>query len=118
NFNSYRESLIINTLPFVSLATGSTEVSDGQSQFALRGGFGRINYNFDDRYLVEINGRYDGSSKFPKNNRFALFPSILVGWRLDNEKFLTGLGLENTFDLLKIRASYGSLGNQDVSGYY
>lgn len=116
DFSAYREGLAINTIPFLSLATGSMTVSDGESEYALRGGFGRINYNFDDRYLLEINGRYDGTSKFPKNDRFALFPSVSVGWRIDNENFFDGL--KNTFNLLKIRASYGNLGNQDVAGYY
>lgn len=115
-FSSYRENLVINTIPFLSLATGTMNVSDGKSKYALRGGFARINYNYNDRYLLEINGRYDGTSKFPHNDRFALFPSVSVGWRLDNEAFFGEL--KNTFNLLKIRASYGNLGNQDVTGYY
>src|SRR5690606_12017455 len=118
NFSSYRENLIINNIPYISLATGTMQVGDGKSDFALRGGFGRINYNFNDRFLVEINGRYDGTSKFPQRDRFALFPSISAGWRIDSEKFFSGLGLDNTINLFKLRASYGSLGNQDVSGYY
>ncbi len=115
-FSSYRENLAINSIPFLSLATGTMNVSDNESRYALRGGFARINYNFDERYLLEINGRYDGTSKFPRSDRFALFPSVSVGWRIDNEKFFGSL--KNFFSLLKIRASYGNLGNQDVSGYY
>ncbi len=115
-FSSYRENLVINSIPFLSLATGTMNVSDGESRYALRGGFARITYNFDDRYLLEINGRYDGTSKFSESDRFALFPSISAGWRIDNETFFGEL--KNVFNLLKIRASYGSLGNQDVSGYY
>lgn len=116
NFEAFREQLIVQELPFMSLAYGNRGTEDGKSTFAIRGGFARLNYNFDERYLLEINGRYDGTSKFPKEDRFALFPSVSVGWRLDKEKFFSGL--KNIFDVLKLRASYGSLGNQDVSGYY
>src|SRR5690606_28616711 len=63
--------------------------------------------------LFEFNGRYDGSSKFPKNDRFAFFPSFSVGWRIDNENFFTNL--KNTVNMLKLRASYGNLGNQTVT---
>src|SRR5690606_20106407 len=81
DFRAYRENLIINNIPYISLATGTMQVGYGNADFALRGGFGRINYNFNDRFLVEINGRYDGTSKFPQDDRFALFPSISAGWR-------------------------------------
>ncbi len=103
-------------MPSLKLASGERFVSDSESELAIRGAFSRLNYIFDERYFVELNGRYDGSSKFPKADRFAFFPSASLAWRLDNEKFLTRLN--DLFDILKIRASYGSLGNQNVSDYY
>ena len=115
-FTGKRDKLTVETMPFMDLAYGERYVTDGASHYAIRGSFSRLNYNFDDRYLFEFNGRYDGTSKFPKADRFAFFPSASVGWRLDNEPFLAGL--ENLFDVFKVRASYGSLGNQSVTGNY
>lgn len=115
-FSAKRQGLINEDIPYVSMATGEKTVTDGISQYAIRGVFGRFNYNFDNRYLFEFNGRYDGSSKFPKDDRFAFFPSFSLGWRLDNEPYLTDL--KNYFSMLKVRASYGSLGNQNVSDNY
>lgn len=111
-----RRNLIINDIPFMSLASGERFASDGINEYAIRGAFTRFNYSYDDKYLIEFNGRYDGTSKFMKKDRFAFFPSVSVGWRIDNEAFFANL--KNTVNLLKVRASYGSLGNQNVSGYY
>jgi len=116
HFNAKRENLAVETIPFMNLAFGERYVGDGASEYAIRGVFSRINYSYADRYLVEFNGRYDGTSKFPKEDRFAFFPSVSLGWRLDNEPFLSSL--DNIFDLLKLRASYGNLGNQNVPGNY
>ncbi|WP_158856527.1 SusC/RagA family TonB-linked outer membrane protein [Lunatibacter salilacus] len=115
-FNSKRENLTVESIPFMNLAYGERFVGDGASEYAIRGVFTRFNYSYEDRYLLEFNGRYDGSSKFPKDDRFAFFPSLSLGWRIDNEAFFGNL--ERTFDMLKIRASYGNLGNQNVPGNY
>jgi len=114
--NASRKNLIIGSIPYMSLATGDMEVRDGISEASILGVFGRINYSYDDRYLLEVNGRYDGTSRFPKNRRFAIFPSLSLGWRIDRESFFGGLS--NVVDMLKIRGSYGSLGNQNVQGDY
>src|SRR5699024_10453458 len=82
---------------------------------SIRGVFYRVKYNYDDRYLLESNGRYDGTSRFPEENRFQFFPSVSAGWRISNEQFAEFL--KPTFNEFKIRASYGSLGNQDVANY-
>lgn len=111
-----RRNLIINSLPYMNLASGDRFAYDSINEYAIRGAFTRFNYSFDDRYLFEFNGRYDGSSKFPKKDRFAFFPSASVGWRIDNESFFSGI--KKSVDMLKIRASYGNLGNQNVAGYY
>lgn len=77
--------------------------------------FYRFNYNYAGRYLLEFNGRYDGSSKFPPKNRFGFFPSVSVGWQLGKERFLEFA--RNWVDELKIRGSYGSIGNQNIDPY-
>jgi hypothetical protein len=69
-----------------------------------------LNYSYKDRYLLEANGRYDGTSRFPSNDRFGFFPSVSVGWRISNEPFMTTAS--SWLDNLKLRASYGTLGNQ------
>ena len=114
SFIAEKTGLISESFPTIALATGTANVNEGISTYALRGAFYRLNYTYDDKYIVEFNGRYDGSSKFPKDKRFGFFPSGSVAWRLDRENFLSDV---NWIDLLKIRASYGELGNQSVSNY-
>ena len=87
-----------------------------QSEYALLGFFGRINYDYKGKYLLELSGRYDGSSRFPRGQRFGFFPSFSLGWRVSEEKFFSPL--KNWWNDLKVRFSYGSLGNQVVSSYY
>ncbi|MFV0505392.1 MAG: SusC/RagA family TonB-linked outer membrane protein [Bacteroidales bacterium] len=94
--------------PSFSGATGITNATDAYLQYAIRSGFFRFNYDYKGRYLLEVNGRYDGSSKFPKGTRFGFFPSVSAGWRIDSEPFVDLQWL----DLAKLRASYGELGNQ------
>lgn len=115
-FYARRNELMVESMPYMSLAYGQQFTSDSANEFAIRGVFARLNYDYDNRYLLEFNTRYDGSSKFPKKDRFAFFPSASFGWRLENEPYLEGL--KNSFDMLKLRASYGSLGNQAVAGNY
>ena len=108
--------ILASNLPDISLTNGKQLTSGGRSELALRGAFYRLNYIYKDRYLFEADGRYDGTSRFPKNDRFAFFPSFSVGWRISNEKFMEPI--KGYLDNLKIRASYGTLGNQQISGYY
>lgn len=93
-------------------------MSNSSSKYAwsMLSYFFRINYAFDDRYLLEINGRYDGTSRFKKGNRWGFFPSVSVGWRISEESFFESA--KDVINNLKIRASYGELGNQAISGYY
>jgi TonB-linked SusC/RagA family outer membrane protein len=100
----------------LSLATGEMNVGGGQSELALRGGFYRINYDYKGKYLFETNGRYDGVSRFPKGDRFGFFPSVSVGWRISEEAFFEPL--RKVIDNLKLRVSYGTLGNQETSSRY
>lgn len=110
-------SLITPSVPNIHATTGTQSIDGGASQLALRGGFYRVNYDYKERYLLEASGRYDGTSRFPKDDRFGFFPSFSAGWRISQEAFMAGT--KNWLDNLKIRASYGELGNQSLgSNYY
>lgn len=109
---SQRTDVLLENLPSLSGSTGTASVSDSFDEYAIRGLFYRINYTYDDKYMFEANGRYDGSSRFPKNNRFGFFPSFSAGWRISEEAFM-----KNTMSILsnlKLRASWGSIGNQII----
>ncbi|WPP49762.1 SusC/RagA family TonB-linked outer membrane protein [Catalinimonas niigatensis] len=93
--------------PAVQNANGTT------TEWAIRSFFGRLGYNFDERYLLEFNMRYDGSSRLYQDTRWGAFPSVSAGWRVSEESFVQNAGL-NWLDDLKIRASYGELGNQNI----
>ena len=90
-------------------------ITGGGKTWAIMGVFSRINYIYKDRYLVELNTRYDGSSVFPKSSRFGLFPSISAGWRVSKEAFWNVD--PKVMNELKVRASYGELGNGQVPPY-
>jgi TonB-linked SusC/RagA family outer membrane protein len=111
-----REGLIDNDMPAINRATGQMYVDGSISSWATQGVFFRINYDFAGKYLLELNSRYDGSSKFPKNDRFALFPSVSGGWRFSEEPFWSRI--KTIINEAKVRGSYGSLGNQNVSGNF
>jgi TonB-linked SusC/RagA family outer membrane protein len=116
NLTTQRNGLIFEDAEDISLALGqSISTNGGWDRWNILGGFGRINYSYKDRYLVEINGRYDGSSKFPSNQRFAFFPSYSAGWRISKESFWNVS--PKIISDLKLRASYGSLGNGNISSY-
>ncbi|MBD0349945.1 MAG: TonB-dependent receptor [Flavisolibacter sp.] len=111
-----RNGLIFENANDISLALGqSINTTGGWEQWAIVGGFGRLNYSFKDRYLVEVNARYDGSSKFPANQRYGFFPSVSTGWRVSKEAFWKVS--DRAISDLKIRASYGSLGNGSIASY-
>jgi TonB-linked SusC/RagA family outer membrane protein len=110
----YRDKIISSSLPSIALATGDAQVDESVSEWAIRGAFYRLNYSYNDKYIFELNGRYDGSSRFPSGKRFGFFPSASAAWRIDNEGFMNSL---EAISLLKLRASYGALGNQNVQDY-
>ncbi len=114
-FKAEKEKVISSSLPTIALATGEDHVDEDIEDWSIRGLFYRLNYMYADKYIVEFNGRYDGSSKFPKDDRFGFFPSASVAWRIDKESFMSAAN--NTISQLKLRASYGSLGNQAVGAY-
>ncbi|HEU5165436.1 MAG TPA: TonB-dependent receptor [Chitinophagaceae bacterium] len=111
-----RNGLIFDNANDINLALGTSIVtSGGWEEWAILGGFGRLNYSYKDRYLVEVNGRYDGSSKFPEDQRYGFFPSVSAGWRISKESFWN-VSPKFISDL-KIRGSYGSLGNGNIGSY-
>lgn len=95
---------------------GSTATSGGgANSWAMMSWYGRLNYNYLQRYLLEVNGRYDGSSRFSEGNRWGFFPSFSAGWVLSEENFIRDN--TNILDILKLRVSYGLLGNQNIGNY-
>jgi TonB-linked SusC/RagA family outer membrane protein len=111
-----RDDLILPDLGDFNLATGKNFVmSGGGSEWATAGVFYRLNYDFKNKYLLQLNGRYDGSSKFPAADQYAFFPSVSAGWKVADEKFLRNT--RDWLDNLKLRASYGSLGNSQIAPY-
>ncbi|SHI53753.1 TonB-linked outer membrane protein, SusC/RagA family [Tangfeifania diversioriginum] len=111
-----RNGLIFEDAIDLSLALGEDINVDGSyEKWNILGGFSRINYSYKDKYLFEVNGRYDGSSKFPSNERYAFFPSYSAGWRISNEAFWNVP--EDLISNLKFRISYGSLGNGNIASY-
>ena len=105
-------SLITPDITDINATVGTQETFGGAVHAALRGAFYRVKYIYDERYLIESSGRYDGTSRFPADDRYGFFPSVSVGWRISNEAFMAGTS--NWLDNLKIRASYGALGNQVI----
>lgn len=118
-------SLVTNTIPggflnenFETIGAGAGGTFDGDGSkwdYNRASFFGRLNYNYDNRYLIQATLRYDGSSKFDKDNRWGSFPSVALGWRISEEVFFPkDIVLTN----LKFRASWGRLGNENALGYY
>jgi TonB-linked SusC/RagA family outer membrane protein len=112
--NSY---LYSDNLPSISLAYGaSPNVGDNASQLAIRGGFGRINYNYQEKYLLEFDGRYDGTSRFMEDVRYHFYPGISAGWVPSKESFWNPIA--SIVNSMKIRVEYGQLGDHGFTGYY
>lgn len=95
---------------------GATATSGGgANSWAMMSWYGRLNYNYQSRYLLEVSGRYDGSSRFTPSNRWGFFPSVSAGWIVSQEKFMEKTA--DIVDILKLRVSYGLLGNQNIGNY-
>jgi TonB-linked outer membrane protein, SusC/RagA family/TonB-dependent outer membrane receptor, SusC/RagA subfamily, signature region len=106
-----------NALHLIDYETMDTYDDTGNNTQARLGYMGRFNYDFAGKYLVEFSGRYDGSWKFPTDHRWGFFPSASAGWRISEETFWRESRLSDIFSDLKVRASYGLLGDDNVSGY-
>ncbi|WP_168196315.1 SusC/RagA family TonB-linked outer membrane protein [Echinicola soli] len=114
SFAGSRKNFLTEDVPALDLGTNPIQNSSGDGyQWALRSGIARLNYDFKGKYLLELNGRYDGSSRLSKENRYKFFPSFSAGWRFTDEGFLSGL--KKVLYDGKARVSYGGLGNQYLS---
>ncbi len=109
-----RKDLIDSSLSVMDAANGELSASGSKQVWAMRSYFGRINLDWENKYLAEFNLRSDGSSRFLQGNRYGWFPSGSVAWRISEEEFMKEY---DWLDNLKIRASYGSLGNNSVGNY-
>lgn len=108
--------LVDPSLGAINAGMTNGSITGNYNEWAMRSYFGRINLNWDNKYLLEANLRADGSSKFAPGNRWGYFPSISAGWRISQEKFMNGAS--SWLNQLKLRASYGSLGNNATTSYY
>lgn len=123
-FSATRVGIMVPSLPSLDLTSGTDytgatvapTVGGSYTQWATQGVFGRINYDYDGRYLVEVNLRHDGTSRFRAANRWKNFPSTSLGWNIAREKFWKPI--EPIVNNFKLRASYGSLGNQNTTSLY
>ena len=115
--SGYRFNYLNNALSEIDAGpvTGQ-ETSGSTTEIALQSLFGRVNYTFNKKYLLEGNLRYDGSSRFAPDNRWSLFPSISAGWRISEEGFFEPL--KSLISELKLRGSWGMLGNQNIVSAY
>lgn len=107
------EDLLTRDKSNIAFGTEILDMEGSTLEWAIQGYFGRFNYDYDGKYLLEVNTRYDGSSRFPEGNQWGLFPSVGIGWQVDKESFWTS-SLRDVISSLKLRASYGKLGNQNV----
>jgi TonB-linked SusC/RagA family outer membrane protein len=110
-----RRQAINTEQPSISGSTSEILAGDDFSDYSIRSGFFRFNYNYKGKYLLEASGRYDGSSKFPKESRFGFFPSASLGWQLAGEEFMAWAG--KWLNEFKLRASWGEIGNQAIANY-
>lgn len=111
-----RNDLMNPSLPTINTATGKESTLGGYSDWATAGFFGRLNYDYQGKYLMEVNARYDGTSRFLRDSRWRMFPSVSAGWNVAREHFWEPyVDLISTF---KLRGSWGELGNQNTENLY
>ncbi len=114
-FNINRRNMISNDVPGINTAIGDYGGGDSHGAWSVIGYFGRFNYNYRNRYLLESNLRYDGSSRFAQGSQFGLFPSVSAGWNISNEPFMEPVTIISS---LRLRSSWGEVGNQNVADLY
>lgn len=109
---------ILSGLPTLDTTSKDAKVSGAYNKWTTAGFFGRLNYDYKGRYLFEANIRYDGSSRFLRDNRWNWFPSFSAGWNVAQEKFWEDWNMTDKINTLKLRASWGELGNQNTDSWY
>lgn len=113
------DNLISTDIPTLNTATENPRVSGGYTHWSTVGFFGRLNYNYKERYMLEVNMRYDGTSRFLGDKQWGVFPSFSAGWNIAREGFFQDMGnLNNYISTLKFRASWGQLGNTNTENLY
>jgi len=114
--NAYRDTFILPAYDLLNAGSALNQQATGSAEeWALQSFFGRINYVFKGKYLLEVNARYDGSSRFAPGKRYGFFPSASAGWRISEENFMAGL--KKVINEAKLRVSWGALGNQNIGTY-
>ena len=116
NMYGRAQNLYLNDFPIIDMAQDIQNLTEAATVWAVQGAFFRINYDYKGKYLLEVNGRYDGSSKYASGSQWGFFPSASIGWRLSEEKFFEPA--RDLFQNVKVRASVGSLGNQVTTGNF
>ncbi len=115
--NGYRERYSTNVLQEINAGSPAVQNATGSSNsWAIQSLFGRVGYNYREKYLLEVNMRYDGTSRLSPDNRWGAFPSVSAGWRVSEESFIADADL-GWMNEMKLRASYGELGNQNIGNY-
>lgn len=110
-----KTNIIVSNVPSLGTADGTLLAEDALGTIGTQGYFGRFTYNFKEKYLLEANVRYDGSSRFSEGNRWGFFPSFSGGWNVDKENFWKGI--KNTVNTFKLKGSWGDIGNQNTAPY-
>ncbi|MFH5884514.1 SusC/RagA family TonB-linked outer membrane protein [Halalkalibaculum sp. DA3122] len=114
-FNAYRDNFALQNFEQLNVGSEANQQNSGSAEsWALQSLFSRVNYDFNSKYLLEANLRYDGSSRFTEDNRWGIFPSFSAGWVISEEPFMESLDIINS---LKLRGSWGNLGNQQIGTY-
>ena len=116
SLTGFGTDLITPTVPELNTTQDNKNTYNSASELAIAGFFGRVNYNYKERYMLEANLRYDGSSRFIGDKRWGLFPSFSLGWNIAREEFFAPLN--NIIGTLKLRGSWGQLGNNNTTSYY
>lgn len=111
----YKTNLLVQSVPSLQTASGEPSAVEALGHWSTQGYFARLNYDYNSRYLLELNVRRDGTSRFREGNRWGTFPSVSAGWNISNESFWEPI--KNTVNMLKLRGSWGTLGNQNVDSY-
>lgn len=116
NLKASRDKFPVNDLPYMDVGSADNQKSSGAgNDWAIQSVFGRFKYSYQQKYLAEATVRYDGSSRFPESKKYATFPSVALGWRISEEAFFK----ENVSFIhnLKLKTSWGKLGNQNIGNY-
>lgn len=118
NMEARRDNFPSNEYPYLTVGSPDNQTNGGGgNDWVIQSVFGRAQYNYAERYLAEVTMRYDGSSRFPADSRYAFFPSAAVGWRISEESFFRDNEKMNFIDNLKLKASAGILGNNNIGNY-